>query len=91
MRIVCPSTPPPPGTREWGPGREALRAGLVDRECSAAELLPTADALARGLLPPALKAQHFRPASFATMKRELYGPAYQALLSGADAPLLARL
>eukprot|EP00668_Euglena_longa_P011349 GGOE01013745.1.p2 GENE.GGOE01013745.1~~GGOE01013745.1.p2 ORF type:complete len:251 (-),score=73.52 GGOE01013745.1:206-937(-) len=76
--------------KRYGSG-EALRAGLIDKECATEELLLTAELFARQLLPPALKAQRFRPSSFVAMKMELYGPAYRALASGVDAPLSSRL
>mmetsp|Transcript_6372 Transcript_6372/g.9113 ORF Transcript_6372/g.9113 Transcript_6372/m.9113 type:complete len:122 (+) Transcript_6372:99-464(+) len=57
----------------------ALKAGLVDGECSVEMLAERAESLALQGLPDELGAKFFDATSFQQMKMELYSDAYRTL------------
>lgn len=67
--------------------RDALAAGLIDRECSVEELAADAEQLATAMLPTNLKLLRFDATALQMMKIELYTDAYRALTMGTSATL----
>jgi len=77
--------------RRYG-SADAVRAGIVDQECDAEELLDRAMDVAEAGLPENLGAASFDAQSFSQMKVELYTDAYRALALGSvDAKPESRL
>lgn len=72
--------------------KEALRVGLVDKECDVGDLHREATALAEAGLAENMGLMNFVPESFRQMKIELYTDAYKALTYGkADNPPVENL
>ena len=61
---------------------DAIKAGLIDNECSIEDLSATAEKVALAGLPENLGLINFDPQSFSAIKIELYTDAYRALTLG---------